>query len=276
MAGRITCCAALAALLFSAEASADDDGACADVTCSGHGQCVPVEDCSRWPGCREVPRCICEPMYYSVPGIAKCWPHSCEVHAQCPSERLCIDGVCQNEEDLSVPIKKRLGAGITFMVLSIAPAMGLLATIVGINRPDPNHSAGGMWLPAIFAPGTSWPALHLVGGALLLDAHLKSRKQLGLEGWDVAGWLGLTLHVLSTVSIAALGIYAGMDANYGAYAGAFYPWLINSVVGIVLGGIAVHNSKKAARKMIRGKVARMLILPTLHEGGGGITFAGVF
>jgi hypothetical protein len=221
--------------------------------------------------------CICDPLYYSVPGSTKCLPHECQDHAQCESGRFCHDGVCQNEDDLTKPVKKRVGAGITFTLLGIAPAMGLLAAIVAINRPDPNdtHTAGGMWLPAIFAPSTIWTVMHVVGGALLLDAHLKSRKQLGL-GWDAAGWLGLTLHVLTSASIAVLGTYAGMDANYGLYAGAFYPWLASAVMGIVLGGIAVSNSRKAAHEMIRGKVARVLILPSVNEGGGGITLAGVF
>jgi hypothetical protein len=44
----------------------------------------------------------------------------------------------------------------------------------------------------------------------------------------------------------------------------------------VLSGIAVSNSRKAAHKMVRAKAARVLILPSVNEGGGGITLAGVF
>jgi hypothetical protein len=86
---------------------------------------------------------------------------------------------------------------------------------------------------------------HVIGGALLLASHVKSRKLLGLKPIDALNTAGIVFYVLSVLSVPLLGA--------GTLSLLFYltaiPWLGSLVTGTIMGVVACKNACSFMRRM---------------------------
>jgi hypothetical protein len=178
--------------------------------------------------------------------------------------------------DMTVKVNGRVGAGMAVGITGFVPMALLLSNIETHKTEHPFSSPGGSDLLAAAIQVPIWGAVHVVSGALLIDAHIKSRKMLGLKPFDALNIVGLSLYGVGMVSIGVAGTFAALRTSYSLLAVAGLPWLANLVVGFVMGAKATSNAKEAAAIADQTARPQVLALPSLYEGGAGLTFAGTF
>jgi hypothetical protein len=193
-----------------------------------------------------------------------------EAHAQPgePSSVACAEnGACPDQGRMRSMILGRVGAGLAISSLAFIPAGFLLATIIDLNNPgDDIANAGGRALAPLFASSTFWAVLHIVGGALLVDAHVKSKRMLGLGADRSLSIVGPILYTLAVVSLCVSGTLAAALASYGAYSAAAGLWAAGYVTGIVTGAVAIRSTRLVGASIAPGVLA----------GGAGVSISGWF